>query len=111
MPSAKINKTDCVREALTELGSEARAKEICAYILKTHGFEMSEKMASTYRATILRKGLHTPKKRGPVANRPAIVTRMVASGGMDLEEIRAVKELADRLGAAKVLSLLDVLYS
>jgi hypothetical protein len=110
MTVPKINKMDCAREAVSELGPEARAKDISAYILKTHGFEMSEKMASTYRATILRKGLHSPKKKSPATNRSA-TGAIMTSGGMDLEEIRAVKELADRLGAAKVLSLLDVLYS
>jgi hypothetical protein len=110
MPPRKINKTACVREAGTELGAVARAKEITAYILTMHGFVMSEKLASMYRATNLRKGPHRRTKKSPAANRPA--TRAIMTrGGMALEEIRAVKELAVRLGAAKVLSFLDVLYS
>jgi hypothetical protein len=44
------------------------------------------------------------RRRLPPARKEA------ASGGVSIEDVRAVKELADRLGPAKVRALIDVLY-
>ena len=107
----RINKMQCVRDALDELGNDAQPKDIQGFLKRKFDLDMDTKFISTYKGTILRG---TAKKSGGV-RRPAAVAASNApkaaraNGGISFEDIRAVKALVDRLGADSVRQLAEVL--
>jgi hypothetical protein len=105
-----INKMECVRQALADLGKDATPKQIGKFLKSRYKVEMNPKMISTYKGSILRKeARQSGLMSSPAAWAPAPVRR--PSGADEtVEEVRAVKNLGDRLGPDKVRALLDVLY-
>ena len=104
----RINKMECMRQALVTLGNDARPLEILGHLKKAFGLTMSTKMISTYKGNILKnQARRSAPMRSPVvmAVAPAPARR---AGGID--DARAVKELADRIGPEEVRDWLDVLY-
>jgi hypothetical protein len=102
---------DLVRKALRRLGNDAKPKRIQGYLKKRYGLEMSNDMISTYKGSILKKAAGESREAAQpeaVSGTPAEKER--ASGVISVEELRAVKEVADRLGAGKVRELVDVLF-
>ncbi len=108
----RVNKMDCVRKALSTLGHDALPKAIAKHLVKKHGLEMSLKMISTYKSKLLKEmgESASPHPSAPTAPVPAARTKPTVGGSIQLDEIRAVKELADRIGVARVRDLMGVLY-
>jgi len=109
-----ISKMEAVRQAIAKLGKDAKPPEILSFVKENFGVEMSYDMASTYKSTALKE--KKGKKRGPKPGpKPAVAAAAVptanghANGSISLEDITAVKSLADRLGADKVWQLAKVL--
>jgi hypothetical protein len=109
-----ISKMEAVRRAIATLGKDAKPNDILSHIKSEFGITMSYDMASTYKSAALKK--KKGKKRGPkpgskrasaVAAGPTANGH--AAGSISLEDITAVKALADRLGAEKVWQLAKVL--
>jgi hypothetical protein len=99
-----ISKMEGVRRALTELGIEGSNKDIQTFLKSRFGIDMDLSMISTYKSNLKaagRIGVH----RKPVD--PAMHT--TASNGITLDDIRAVKEVIDKVGAEKVRQLAEVL--
>jgi hypothetical protein len=109
----RVNKMDCVRKALSTLGHDAQPKAIAKYLVKKHHLAMSLKMISTYKSKLLKEMGESPRARpsAPAIHTPAARTTPSVGGTIKLDEIRAVKELADRIGVARVRDLMGVLYS
>lgn len=108
----RINKMQCVRDALGEIGNDAQPKDIQDFLKRRFDLDMNTKMISTYKGSIL-KG--KSGKSGVIRQPAARVARESpkverANGGISVEEIRDVKGLADRLGAEKVRAIMGVLY-
>jgi len=96
-----------VRRALADLGSDAKPLEIKAFLKREFGINMEPNMISNYKSMIKSGGNKSGlirRPRGGMA--PAI---RGANGGFSIEEIQAVKEVADRIGADKVRQLAAVL--
>jgi hypothetical protein len=108
----RVNKMDLVRKALKRLGPDAKPKRIQGYLQKRYRVEISADMISNYKGSILKKAA----AQSGVTRQPDVVEATPANperasnGGLSIEEIRAVKELADKLGAGKVRELVEVLY-
>jgi ABC-type phosphate/phosphonate transport system substrate-binding protein len=100
-----ISKMEGVRRALAELGSEAKPLEIKSYLKREFGINMEPNMISNYKSMIKSGGNKSALIRRP---KSAAGVRG-ANGGFSLEEIQAVKEVADRIGADKVRQLAAVL--
>jgi hypothetical protein len=98
------------RRALGELGKDATTAEIQGFLKDRFGIEMSTKMVSSYKSALLRKdrarqqGARKPKEAAPPP-RPA-----PARGEVSLEDIRTLKEIADRLGARQFRERVDLLF-
>jgi len=105
-----ISKMEAVRQALAKHGKDTKPGDLLKHLKTDFGITMSYDMASTYKSTALKK--KKGKKRGP---KPAVAVAAVptanghASSGISLEDITAVKALADKLGAEKVWQLAKVL--
>jgi hypothetical protein len=104
-----VNKIDAVRGALAELGKDAMPADIQKAVKDKHGMELPTSLISNYKSYLHGKGKKkTGRKPGP---KPA-ATAPVANANADsisLDDIRAVKALADKLGAEKVQQLARVL--
>lgn len=114
----RINKMDCVRQALAELGDNAQPKDIQDFLLRKFDLDMNSKMVSTYKGTILKN----PARKSGIIRRPAARVSSPApappkaspkvggtNGGISVEDIRALKELPGRIGADNVRELAEVL--
>jgi hypothetical protein len=118
--SGRINKMECMRLALADRGEDAKPKELQDYLWKEFGVDMNAKMISTYKGTVLKKATRkSGVMRSPVVAvvEPVVVAAPAApaftrssGGSLGVEDVRAVKTLADQLGPDNVRDLLDVLY-
>jgi len=103
-----ISKMEAVRQALAKHGKDTMPGDLLKHLKSDFGITMSYDMASTYKSAALKK--KKGKKRGPKpATAIAATANGHAAGGISLEDITAVKALADRLGAEKVFQLAKVL--
>lgn len=108
----RINKMDCVRQALGELGDDARTKDIQGFLKRRFNLDMNTKMISTYKGSILKEAARKSGIiRKPAATSPAPATPKVAqaNGAIGMDDIRAVKELVGRIGVDGVRELAEVL--
>jgi hypothetical protein len=108
----RVNKMDLVRKALKRLGSDAKPKRIQGYLLKRYRVEISADVISNYKGSILKKAAaQSSVTRQPdvVGSTPANPER-ASNGGISVDDVRAVKSLADKIGAGKVQELVDVLF-
>jgi len=106
-----MSKMEAVRQAIAALGKDAGPAQILPFIKEKFGIVMSTEMAYNYKSTALKK--MKGKKRGPKpGKKPAAVAPTAngqSAGAISLDDITAVKALADRLGADKVWQLAKVL--
>jgi hypothetical protein len=107
-----ISKMEAVRQALAKHGRDTKPGDLLNHLKADFGITMSYDMASTYKSAALKK--KKGKKRGTEPGpKPATAVAATANGqtagGISLEDITAVKSLADRLGAEKVWQLAKVL--
>jgi hypothetical protein len=106
-----VNKMECVRRALRYLGPDAAPKQLRAYIRREFHLQMDLKMLSAYKATILKKAAGQSGLISRQADGAATPVKGAAfsDGGISLEDIQAVKELAGRIGAEQLRALARVL--
>ena len=132
--SGSLSKKDAVRRALQDLGNEAKPLQIREHIKKRYHIEMSLDHISTVKGEILREtGQAKPAARKPTATpsaaakpaaqQPAVPQRTLrtedsakgaksAGGreqGISLKDIETVKDLVERVGAANLKKLIDVM--
>jgi hypothetical protein len=115
----KFTKMAAVREVIKAHGKDTMPLEIVKFVKDEHGVTMSPDMASTYKSTALKqlglggarakRGPKPGRKRGPKPTANGAKTAARVGGGITVSDIRAVKELAARIGADKVRQLAEVL--
>jgi len=115
----RINKFQCVRDALAELGNDATPKDIQDFLKRRFDLDMNTKFIGTYKGTILRgKSGQSGIMRTPaVAPAPAPVPAPPqaspqvgrTNGGISVEDIQAVRARLGRIGAEAVKELAEVL--
>jgi hypothetical protein len=108
-----ISKLEAMRRSLAELGNDATPLALQDHIKKTFGFDMNTAYVSKYKSLVLSKG-RKGKRRGRKPNAAAGAVQEAAAPAsreatkgtdISLEDIQAVKELSDRLGAGQVREL------
>ena len=105
---AEMSKMEAVRRALDEMGNDAKPLQMKDYIKTQMGVEMSADHISNYKSKLLKEG-GTKKKPGPKPKTAPAAARTTTPGGISVEDVRAVKELADRIGSDKLRQLAEVL--
>jgi hypothetical protein len=103
-----MTKREAVRRGLGLLGDAATTGRLQKHIKDSYGIDMSRKHISVERSKILRAS----GGQGPAAPKPAAVGEEPEGGGskaFGLEDIEAVKELVERLGASSLKKLIDVM--
>jgi hypothetical protein len=96
-----INKMETVRKTLETLGSDAKPAEIQQYLKNTFNLVMPTTMISSYKTSILKRS----------SGKSGMMRRGGSRGGdgISVEDIRAIKDLTERLGSNKVQELAKVL--
>jgi hypothetical protein len=103
IPKNKANgmsKMDCMRRALAEMGGEAQNQDIQKFLKSQFSLDMDVKMISGYK-TYLKAASKSAAIRKPGI--PAAAP--VVADGITLDDIRAVKQVVNKIGADKVRSL------
>jgi hypothetical protein len=112
-PVEGLNKIGAVRRILKEIGTATTPQELADAVLERFGIEISPKAASSYRAIIMRGGKRKAPKKVKVKPPAPVATAAVSKSppaSITLDDIQAVKQLADRLGVKKMLRLVGILY-
>jgi hypothetical protein len=107
--NGSISKMEAVRRVLASSGKDTMPLEIQDQLKKQFNIRMDPTVISTYKSSILKKG--TPKKAAKMG-RPAgslVKSAKVSDGGISIEDIQAVKSLAERIGGQKLRQLAEVL--
>jgi hypothetical protein len=100
---AQISKMEAMRRALAKMGVNARPMEYQSFIRSKYGLEMTTDMISNYKST-LKATVETS-----AVSQPTLTSQAKPAGGFSLDELTAVKALADKIGAEKVRQLAQAL--
>jgi hypothetical protein len=105
-----LSKMDAMRQTLADLGKDAMPLQLQGHLKSKFGIDMPTSHISNYKSVILKP---TPKKGKP-GRKPKAAVQLAApkgtddSTGVSLDDILAVKQLTDRMGAATVRELADL---
>jgi hypothetical protein len=94
----KLTKNEAVRRALAELGKDAKPTAIQTWVKEQFRIEMSKDHISVCKGKMLR-GKKLPARQAE-AKKPT-------AGGIVLDDILAVKKLADKVGPEQLRTLID----
>lgn len=103
-----MSKMEGVRQALGKLGNDAKPLEIKDYLKKQFKISMEPTVISSYKTSIFAKQRTGRKSPGRPAGRPSASAK-AAGQHISIEDIRAVKDLAERIGVERLRQLADVL--
>lgn len=106
---------EAVRRAMDSLGYEAQPLEIQQFVKDNFGQEMTANMVSSYKSSLRRKaGLKgRRRKRGRPAKTEASAAVPAAAGfhdGVQWKDIRAVRDIAGRIGVKGLRELVELLH-
>lgn len=99
-PAEELNKTQMVTAALATLGADTPPQQILDHIRDTYGVELSKSMVSSYKSNILKKQRGGTGRKGD---------RVAADGTVELKDLRALRDIIDRVGMNEVKHLIQVL--
>ena len=105
------SKLGLVREAIGTLGNDALPKAIQEEVKSKHRKNLDLNLISNYKNIVLKKGGKAEPKATTGKKKMGRPKKTVSNGkgGITLDEIKAVKALAERLGAEKLKQLAEVL--
>jgi hypothetical protein len=108
--SKSISKMEAMRQIFKQYGYDIKPLEIQAHLKEKFGIAMSTTVISSYKTTITSKkrGRRGKKKTAPSTDTPKAAP-VARAAGITVDDIRAVKELAHRIGADKLRELAEVL--
>ena len=102
------NKTEAVRRALAKLGKKALPAEIQDFIKTNFGIEMTTKVISVYKSN-LNKTKGKPGRKPKAVQATAEAAPKPPEGGVTFQDLRAVKEITNRLGPARMRELVELM--
>lgn len=102
---SKMSKRNAVRKALATLGRKAMPLDIQTFIQKEFGIAMNTGMISSYK-TSLRKTKRSYTKRDATT---VAAPHQPSAKGYSRDSIRAVIQLAERIGAREVKEIAEIL--
>ena len=108
------SKLGLVREAIATLGNDALPKGIQEEVKSKHRRNLDLNLISNYKNIVLKEGGKAEQKTTTGKKKMGRPKKAAASasngkGGISIDEIKAVKALAERIGAAKLKQLAEVL--
>ncbi len=114
-----MTKFDAVKEALADLGPDAKPLAIQDYVKKHFNIDISTVVVSAYKKELKVKGQLPAKKPAPqtqakpgttlAKQAPAKAATTTAKNGITLEDLQAIKGLIGRVGSDGLRTLIDLL--
>jgi hypothetical protein len=114
-------KTEAVTRALEENGRDFKPLQICAYVKEKWGIDISPDVASNYKKAYL-KGKKKKGRKGKPGRKRAVAAaahETVSEAGPQakavarefrVEDVRTLRDLAARMGATRLCSLVDAMF-
>jgi hypothetical protein len=117
-----MTKREAVRLAMADMGPEARPAQLVGHIRSKFGIDMTVGHVAVERRKLLLKTGGGKRPAGRRPGRPSAGKTAARTTGLltpangtaltiDLEDIQAVKDLVERVGADSLRKLIDVLES
>jgi hypothetical protein len=108
----KTSLREAVRQAMDVLGLDASPTDIHNHLLEKRGLDISPNMISSYKSGIRKeaglKGRRRKKrKKQRAAAEAAAPAAAPVSDGISLKELRALKDMAVRLGAGRFREVVE----
>jgi hypothetical protein len=103
------NKTEAVRHALAKLGKKAMPAEIQDFIKTNFGIELTTKVISVYKCNLARTKGKPGRKPKAVQGTAEAVPNPAAPAGVTFKDLRAVREITNRLGPARMRELVELM--
>ncbi len=104
-----ISKIDAMRETLKELGRKAMPLTIKDHLKSKYGIDADTTLISTYKSTLLNKRKRKALKGRREEGRAVATSPAISSEGVTVEDIKAIKEMSERIGVDMVRDLAQVL--
>jgi hypothetical protein len=100
---------EAVRRALDELGQDATPKDLQRHIKERYAINMTPEHVSTYKSSLLRKKKGRRGRKPKDEGAPAAASSTARGGAaISLRDLRALKELADRIGGSRLRELAEL---
>ncbi len=109
--AAVENKTEAVLRALEVLGPDAKPLAIQQFVKDQFGVEIATKVISVYKGK-LAKGRRKRGRPARKAKETAVAASAPKAGGnaeVTIKDLRAIRELRERVGAGRLRELLELL--
>jgi len=102
------NKAEAIRRALAKLGNKAMPAEIQSFIKSNFGVKMTTPLISVYKSK-LNKTKGKPGRKPKAVQATAEAAPKPPEGGVTFKDLRAVKEITNRLGPARMRELVELM--
>jgi hypothetical protein len=103
------NKAEAIRRALAKLGKKATPAEIQDFIKTNFGIEMATTVISVYKSKLNKtKGKPGRKPRAVEATAEA-APNPAGQGAVTFKDLRAMKDITNRLGPARMKELVELM--
>jgi hypothetical protein len=103
------NKAEAVRRALAKLGKKAMPAAIKDFIKSNFGVEMATHVISVYKCKLAKTKGKPGRKPKAVQVTAEAVPIPASQGGVTFKDLRAVKEITNRLGPARMRELVELM--
>jgi hypothetical protein len=105
-----MSKREAVRQVLSQSGNDTKPLDIQEQLKRRFQIKMDAGTISNYKSTILREGARKKKLGRPKGTSSIIPIRSRATASsISIEDIKTVKELAERIGVDRLRQLAEVL--
>ena len=102
------NKAEAIRRALAKLGNRAMPAQIQSFIKSNFGVEMTTPLISVYKSK-LTKTKGKPGRKPKAVQGTAEAMPQTAAGGVTFKDLRAVKDITNRIGPARMRELVTLM--
>jgi hypothetical protein len=103
------NKAEAVRRALAKLGKKSRPAEIRDFIEANYGIEMATTHISVYKSRLTKTKARPGRKQKAVQATAGAAPNPAAQGGVTFKDLRAVKDITNRIGPARMRELVTLM--
>ena len=103
-----MSKMEAVRQSLAQLGNDAKPLEIKGHIKKQFNITMEPTVISSYKTSIFSKAKKNGR-RNTHGSAPVKLGRPSAADSIRIDDILAVKDLANRMGVERLQQLIKVI--
>ena len=102
------NKAEAIRRALAKLGNKAMPAEIQSFIKSNFGVKMTTPLISVYKSK-LTKTKGKPGRKPKLVGVTAEAAPKPPEGGVTFKDLRALKEITNRIGPARMRELVGLM--